>query len=133
MNQYLIGAGGTGAMCIRAYLCTLAAMQAFEKDNINYKVYIRMVDMDDQSDAALKCKELYEAYRNLREQSNALPEVIFESWDFTQAVKLDFYGCGDLHADFNCDHDSTSVFHQHLCVCGDRGGHSACVWRWISL
>ena len=87
MNQYLIGAGGTGAMCIRAYLCTLAAMQAFEKDNINYKVYIRMVDMDDQSDAALKCKELYEAYRNLREQSNALPEVIFESWDFTQAVK----------------------------------------------
>ena len=55
MNQYLIGAGGTGAMCIRAYLCTLAAMQAFEKDNINYKVYIRMVDMDDQSDAALKC------------------------------------------------------------------------------
>ena len=35
MNQYLIGAGGTGAMCIRAYLCTLAAMQALEKDNIN--------------------------------------------------------------------------------------------------
>ncbi len=67
MNQYLIGAGGTGAMCIRAYLCSYAG--AFEKDNINYKVYIRMVDMDDQSDAALKCKELYEAYRNLREQS----------------------------------------------------------------
>ena len=35
MNQYLIGAGGTGAMCIRAYLCTLAAMQAFEKDNFS--------------------------------------------------------------------------------------------------
>ena len=50
-----------------------------------------------------------------------------------KSVQLDFYGCGDLHADFNCDHDSTSVFHQHLCVCGDRGGHSACVWRWISL
>ena len=50
-----------------------------------------------------------------------------------KSVQLDFYGCGDLHADFNCDHGSTSVFHQHLCVCGDRGGHSACVWRWISL
>lgn len=87
MNQYLIGAGGTGAMCIRAYLCTLAAMQAFQPENVNYTVYIRMVDMDGQSDAALKCKELHEAYMNLKEQSNAFPEVVFESWDFTQAVK----------------------------------------------
>lgn len=85
MNQYLIGAGGTGAMCIRAYLCVLAAMQAFQP--AEYKVYIRMVDMDGQSDAAQKCRNLYEEYKTLRSQSNAFPEVFFESWDFTQAVK----------------------------------------------
>lgn len=85
MNQYLIGAGGTGAMCIRAYLCTLAAMQAFQP--ADYKVYIRMVDMDGQSDAAQKCSDLYEEYRTLRQQSNAFPEVIFENWDFTDSVK----------------------------------------------
>ena len=85
MNQYLIGAGGTGAMCIRSYLCTLAAMQAFQP--ADYKVYIRMVDMDGQSDAAKKCSDLYEEYKNLRQQSNAFPEVVFENWDFTDSVK----------------------------------------------
>ena len=47
-----------------------------------------------------------------------------------KSVQLDLHGCGDLHANFNSDHGNTAVFHQHLCVCGDRGGDFARVrWR----
>ena len=42
---------------------------------------------------------------------------------------LNLHGCSDLHADFNSNHDSIADFHQHLCVCGDRGGDFARV-RW---
>jgi len=87
MKQFLIGAGGTGAMAIRSYLCILAALSADPNTPPLDEIFIRLVDMDYGSDAAMKCKELFDYYNDLKEKCSLFPQVEFEIWDFTMAVR----------------------------------------------
>lgn len=93
MNKYVIVSGGTGSMCVRALIFLLTAMKAGEGMGFS-KLYIRIVDMDKQSDAAKECKMLIKDYNSLRRQTNdgadgglKLPEIVLDIWDFTDAVK----------------------------------------------
>lgn len=92
MNKYVIVSGGTGSMCVRALIFLVTAMKIGTGMGQD-KLYIRVVDMDKQSDAAEECKKLIVNYNSLREQTNKgaggglkLPEIILDVWDFTDAV-----------------------------------------------
>ena len=65
MKNYIIAAGGTGAMCVRTMIY-LAAAGCLPKNTY----YILLVDMDRESDATNKCKKLMEGYKNFYELMN---------------------------------------------------------------
>lgn len=94
MNKYVIASGGTGIMCVRSLIFMLAARYINPQKEMDGKVYIRLVDMDKGSDAKKECVDLIERYERLRRCVNRgadggmkLPQIVLESWDFTDAVR----------------------------------------------
>ena len=63
MDKFLIAAGGTGAMCARAFIYMAAAGCADHNDTY----HILLVDKDRQSDAVTACENLLEDYKAMRD------------------------------------------------------------------
>lgn len=94
MNKYVIASGGSGSMSVRALVFALVARYLKPGARMEGKIYIRLVDMDQNSDAKQECEDLIENYNQLRKNANKgpggglnLPEIVLESWDFTSAVR----------------------------------------------
>lgn len=85
---YIIAAGGTGAMCARAFIY-LAAAGCSEK---NGTYHILLMDKDKESDAMTSCENLLEEYKAMRSQLGlkpdtfTLPEIQLHKWDFTEEI-----------------------------------------------
>lgn len=94
MNKYVIAAGGTGCLSVQSMLFALVARFLQPGARMEGKVYIRVVDMDQKSDARQACVDLLDSYNQLRRNANKgpegglnLPEIVLEAWDFTSAVR----------------------------------------------
>lgn len=94
MNKYVIASGGSGSMSVRALIFALASRYLNPDVELDGKLYIRLVDMDQTSDAKNECEDLIESYNKLRACVNRgtdggmkLPEIVLEAWDFTEAVR----------------------------------------------
>jgi len=94
MNKYVIASGGSGSMCVRSLIFSLASRYLNPEVELDGKLYIRLVDMDQTSDAKKECEDLIESYNKLRACVNRgtdggmkLPEIVLEAWDFTEAVR----------------------------------------------
>lgn len=88
MDKFLIAAGGTGAMCARAFIYMAAAGCA----NRNDTYHILLVDKDRQSDAVTACENLLEDYKAMRDQlgrkngTSTFPAVKVHKWNFTDEI-----------------------------------------------
>lgn len=87
-NYYIIAAGGTGAMCARAFIYMAAAGCA---DN-NATYHILLMDKDKESDAMTACESLLEDYIAMRDQlgtkpdTQAFPQIVVHKWNFTDHI-----------------------------------------------
>lgn len=86
---YIIAAGGTGAMCARAFIY-LAAAGCAEK---SATYHILLMDKDKESDAVVACENLLKEYEAMRDQlgkkancSFKFPEIRLHKWDFTDEI-----------------------------------------------
>lgn len=89
MDKYIIAAGGTGAMCARAFIYTLAAGCAPSEDTY----HILLVDKDTQSDAVTACNDLlnnYEAMQKWLTGKYKLPKITVHSWNFTEEIATEY-------------------------------------------
>lgn len=88
MDKFLITAGGTGAMCARAFIYMAAAGCADHNDTY----HILLVDKDKQSDAVTACENLLEDYKAMRDQMGqkdgtvTFPAVKVHKWNFTDEI-----------------------------------------------
>lgn len=88
MDKFLIAAGGTGAMCARAFIYMAAAGCADRNDTY----HILLVDKDRQSDAVTACENLLEDYKAMRDQlgqkngTSTFPAVKVHKWNFTDEI-----------------------------------------------
>lgn len=89
MDQYyLIAAGGTGALCARAFIYMAAAGCA----NENAVYHVLIMDKDKESDAATACQNLHKNYQAMREQLGkkegtfCFPEIVLHTWNFTEEI-----------------------------------------------
>lgn len=86
---YIIAAGGTGAMCARAFIYLAAAGCA--EQTATY--HILLMDKDKESDAVVACENLLKEYEAMRDQlgKNAncrfkFPAIQLHKWDFTDEI-----------------------------------------------
>lgn len=86
MNQYIIAAGGTGAMCVRAFILLAAAGCATSDDTY----HILLVDKDKESDAVTACENLLGDYNAMYDQLGSsdfkFPQMILHKWNFTDQI-----------------------------------------------
>lgn len=88
MNYFMIAAGGTGAMCAKAFLF-LAAAGCVDKSS---KYHILLMDKDQHSDAVTDCENLLDKYEKMRQQMlgktdvYTFPEVELHKWNFTDEI-----------------------------------------------
>lgn len=84
-DYYIIAAGGTGAMCVQAFLYMAAAGCA--QSNATY--HILLVDKDRESDAVTACINQLGAYEDMRTQLGSqfsIPEIRLHKWNFTDEI-----------------------------------------------
>lgn len=89
MDKYIIAAGGTGAMCARAFIYTLAAGCASAEDTY----HILLVDKDTQSDAVTACNDLLNNYKAMQKWLTGkykLPRITVHSWNFTEEIATEY-------------------------------------------
>lgn len=92
-ENFLIAAGGTGAMCARAFIYMAAAGCADHDDTY----HILLVDKDKQSDAVTACENLLTDYQAMRIQmgrkdgTNTFPEVKVHKWNFTDEIVAEYH------------------------------------------
>lgn len=88
MDNYIIAAGGTGAMCARAFIYMAAAGCANNGDTY----HILLMDKDKQSDAMTACENLLKDYEAMREQMGlkpgtyTFPAIKVHRWNFTDEI-----------------------------------------------
>ena len=87
-NKYIIAAGGTGAMCARAFIY-MAAAGCVDQDD---KFHILLVDKDKESDAVTACENLLSDYYDMRNEltkkgnNYSFPEISLHKWNFTSEI-----------------------------------------------
>lgn len=92
-ENFIIAAGGTGAMCARAFIYMAAAGCANNDDTY----HILLVDKDKQSDAVTACENLLTDYQAMRIQmgrkdgTNTFPEVKVHKWNFTDEIVEEYH------------------------------------------
>lgn len=92
-DNFIIAAGGTGAMCARAFIYMAAAGCAKNADTY----HILLVDKDKQSDSVTACENLLTDYQAMREQmghkdgTNTFPEVKVHKWNFTDEIVAEYF------------------------------------------
>lgn len=93
MNKYVIASGGSGSMCVRALVFSLISHYLNPEVKMDGTIYIRIVDMDETSDAKKQCEAQIKEYEQLRMHANKgesgglnLPKIVLEDWSFTSAV-----------------------------------------------
>ena len=88
MDNFIIAAGGTGAMCARAFIYMAAAGCANDQNTY----HILLMDKDKQSDAVTACENLLDDYKAMRVQmglkpgTHTFPEVKVHKWNFTEEI-----------------------------------------------
>ena len=88
MDNFMIAAGGTGAMCARAFIYMAAAGCANNHDTY----HILLMDKDKQSDAVTDCENLLADYEAMREQmglkpgTTTFPKIKVHKWNFTEEI-----------------------------------------------
>jgi len=88
MDRFIIAAGGTGAMCARAFIYMAAAGCANNGDTY----HILLMDKDKDSDAVTACENLLENYRAMQQQMGlkpgtfTFPEIKVHKWNFTDEI-----------------------------------------------
>ena len=88
MDNFMIAAGGTGAMCARAFIYMAAAGCANNHDTY----HILLMDKDKQSDAVTDCENLLADYDAMREQmglkpgTTTFPTIKVHKWNFTEEI-----------------------------------------------
>lgn len=88
MDNYIIAAGGTGAMCARAFIYMAAAGCANDADTY----HILLMDKDKQSDSVTACENLLKDYEAMREQmglkpgTHTFPMIKVHKWNFTDEI-----------------------------------------------
>ena len=70
-DNYIIAAGGTGAMCARAFIYMAAAGCA--QDHGVY--HVLLIDKDKESDAVTACEDLLRDYDAMRTQLGEKPDT----------------------------------------------------------
>lgn len=92
MDCFIIAAGGTGAICARAFVY-LAAAGYTNKEKVDTNTYhILLMDKDKRSDAVTACENLLSDYNALREQMGAVdgsrtfPKIKIHNWNFTSEI-----------------------------------------------
>lgn len=92
-ENFIIAAGGTGAMCARAFIYMAAAGCAENDDTY----HILLVDKDKQSDAVTACDNLLRDYQAMRVQmghtdgTNTFPEIKVHKWNFTDEIVAQYH------------------------------------------
>lgn len=87
-KKYIIAAGGTGAMCARAFMHMAAAGCVDQNDEF----HILLVDKDKQSDAVTACENLLSNYCDMRDQLTqhpdgfCFPQIVLHKWNFTSNI-----------------------------------------------
>ena len=88
MDNFIIAAGGTGAMCARAFIYMAAAGCANNSDTY----HILLMDKDKQSDAVTACENLLADYNLMRTQMGlkpgtyTFPAIKVHKWNFTDEI-----------------------------------------------
>lgn len=88
MDNFIIAAGGTGAMCARAFIYMAAAGCANNDDTY----HILLMDKDKQSDAVTACENLLSDYNLMRAQmglkagTQTFPAIKVHKWNFTEEI-----------------------------------------------
>lgn len=88
MDNFIIAAGGTGAMCARAFIYMAAAGCANNSDTY----HILLMDKDKQSDAVTACENLLTDYEAMRKQMGlkpgtfTFPKIKVHKWNFTEEL-----------------------------------------------
>lgn len=88
MDNFIIAAGGTGAMCARAFIYMAAAGCANNSDTY----HILLMDKDKQSDAVTACENLLAYYNLMRTQMGlkpgtcTFPTIKVHKWNFTDEI-----------------------------------------------
>lgn len=88
MERFIIAAGGTGAMCARAFIYMAAAGCANNDD----RYHILLMDKDRDSDAVTACEDLLTNYNVMRMQMGlkpgtvTFPEIKVHKWNFTDEI-----------------------------------------------
>lgn len=88
MERFIIAAGGTGAMCARAFIYMAAAGCANKTD----RYHILLMDKDKDSDAVTACENLLTNYNAMREQmgqksgTSTFPIIKVHQWNFTDEI-----------------------------------------------
>lgn len=87
-DNYIIAAGGTGAMCARAFIYMAAAGCA--QDHGVY--HVLLIDKDKESDAVTACEDLLRDYDAMRTQlgekpdTGTFPKIELHHWNFTEEI-----------------------------------------------
>ena len=88
MDNFIIAAGGTGAMCAQAFIYLAAAGCANNLDTY----HILLMDKDRQSDAVTDCENLLADYKAMQKQmglkpgTTTFPTVKVHKWNFTDEI-----------------------------------------------